>query len=128
MFDNTGQEVINIILQAGQRPCQLYYQGRSRVGCDPCIMCKHSEVKAMIRFSPESVVRLRGAEKEGKINFFPPGYIPARYCSQVAPNGKRYPLIDDVINYLTGGEYQPELFTEAEAENTSCMSFYGICE
>jgi len=127
-FDKQASEVMNDIFAAGQKPNKLYYMGRARVGCDPCIMCRHSEVKAMVKFTPESVERLRNAEKRLGRAFFPPKYIPNRYCTGRDRNGKVFPVVDDVINYLTGGEYAPELFAEHEKEEHRCMSFYGICE
>lgn len=123
-----ANQVMRKIFDAGQRPNQLYYMGRSRVGCDPCVMCRHSEVKAAVRFTPDTITRLKEAEKEVERSFFPPGFIPDRYCSQVDKNGTRYPTVDDVIIYLTGGDYQPDLFADLEKTTHKCMSFYGICE
>lgn len=39
IFRWTSQNVIDCILNAGQKPNPLYYKGFSRVGCFPCIMC-----------------------------------------------------------------------------------------
>jgi hypothetical protein len=39
---------------------------------------------------------------------------------------KSYPVIDDVVKYLTNKNATADLF--AENEGTSCMSFYGLCE
>jgi 3'-phosphoadenosine 5'-phosphosulfate sulfotransferase (PAPS reductase)/FAD synthetase len=127
-FNDTASTVMNNIFAAGQKPNQLYYMGRSRVGCDPCIMCRHSEIKAMVKYTPESIERLKNAELKNGRSFFPPKYIPDRFCSGVDKGGKVYPLVTDVIKYLTSNEYQPELFAEEESEKHSCMSFYGICE
>lgn len=128
IFDWTGLEVMSCIISHGQKPNQLYYMGRSRVGCDPCIMCRHSEVKAAVEFTPETIERLRAGEKEVGRSFFPPTYIPKRFCSLKDKNGVKYPSVDDVIAYLTGGEYQKELFVEQEKKEHRCMSYYGICE
>lgn len=128
IFDSTASDVMNIIFGAGQKPNPLYYMGRSRVGCDPCIMYRHSEVKAAIKFTPETISRLKEAEKECGRSFFPPTYIPKRFCTMKDKNGVKYPCVDDVINYLTGGEYQKELFAEQEKTEHRCMSFYNICE
>jgi 3'-phosphoadenosine 5'-phosphosulfate sulfotransferase (PAPS reductase)/FAD synthetase len=127
-FNATASAVMSDIFSAGQKPNQLYYMGRKRVGCDPCIMCSHSEIKAMVRFTPDSIGRLKQFEKRLGRSFFPPGYIPDRHCSGFDINGKVYPTVDDVIAYLTSTAYNPELFTDLETQERRCMSFYGICE
>lgn len=38
IFKWSAQQVIDCILDAGQKPNPLYYRGFSRVGCFPCIM------------------------------------------------------------------------------------------
>ena len=45
IFKWSAQQVIDCILDAGQKPNPLYYRGFSRVGCFPCIMCRHKEIE-----------------------------------------------------------------------------------
>lgn len=124
-FNSTGSDVMNDIINAGQKPNPLYYMGRKRVGCDPCIMCSHIEVKAAVKFTPETIQRLRAASEEVGRSFFPPNYIPKRFCTGRDKNGKKYPVLDDVLKYLENGK----MFVEEESQEAHrCMSFYGICE
>lgn len=118
---------MNDIFNAGQRPNQLYYMGRKRVGCDPCIQSNHLEIKAAVKYSSDTIERLKLAESKIGSSFFPPKYIPSRFCSGIDKKGKRFPFVTDVINYLCGSDYNPELFSHVE-EPHNCMSFYNICE
>ena len=49
IFTWTAQEVIDCILNAGQTPHPLYSRGFSRVGCFPCIMCRHREMLEIMK-------------------------------------------------------------------------------
>lgn len=127
-FDWTAQQTIDYIIQSGQKPNPLYYKGMARVGCMPCIMCRHSEVKSMVEFLPESVIRLQEAEKEVGRTFFPPDYIPNRFATKRdEKTGKKVPTIGDVIKYVTDDVNQQSLFEEDKGDHR-CMSFYGVCE
>jgi 3'-phosphoadenosine 5'-phosphosulfate sulfotransferase (PAPS reductase)/FAD synthetase len=118
--DKTAQEVIDIILNAGQKPNPLYYRGYSRVGCFPCMMCKLSEIRLIGRNEPEMRNRLIVAEIEVGSSFFPPGYIPKRFCK----SGK-YPMVHEVLDYVA--DNQVDMF-EPEG-GYACMSlFHGLCE
>jgi 3'-phosphoadenosine 5'-phosphosulfate sulfotransferase (PAPS reductase)/FAD synthetase len=127
-FYSTSSDVMNVIFSADQKPNRLYYMGRKRVGCDPCIMENHDAIKAAVKFSPDTITRLELAEIRIGGSFFPPDYIPKKYMTKRDVNGKRYPCVKDVITYLTGDEYQQDLFVGIEVEQRKCMSFYGICE
>jgi 3'-phosphoadenosine 5'-phosphosulfate sulfotransferase (PAPS reductase)/FAD synthetase len=129
VFDWTGQQVIDYILQNGLKPNPLYYQGASRVGCYPCIMCRHHEIKSMATFNPSYIERLREAEETVGRTFFPPDYIPKRYCSLTDPaTGTKIPSVDDVVRYIKDKNATGTLFDERESDDGRCMSFYGICE
>jgi 3'-phosphoadenosine 5'-phosphosulfate sulfotransferase (PAPS reductase)/FAD synthetase len=131
VFDWTSQQVIDYIIQAGIKPNPLYYMGFSRVGCMPCIMCKHSEIKEISKRFPEYIDNVRDIETELNTSIFTNGKIPDRFCSKKAINKKgkivKYPTIDDVINYVNKDKDQTHLFKEPE-NGHGCMSFYGICE
>lgn len=126
IFEWTGQEVINFILDAGLKPNPLYYMGMSRVGCMPCIMSKHSEIKEISKRFPEVLNNLAIAEDQLGTSFFAPEKIPARFCSK-SKNGKTYPTAKDVESYVNRLDGQIDMFKEPDSDHR-CMSFYGICE
>lgn len=131
VFDWTGQEVIDYIIQNGLKPNPLYYMGMSRVGCMPCIMSRLSEIKEINKRFPEVISTVAEAEKRLGTSLMSPGKIPARFCSKSKVNKKgiekRYPTIEDVVKYVSKEENQRSFFAEEE-NNHRCMSFYGICE
>ena len=127
VFHWSAQQVIDYILANGQTPNPLYSKGAHRVGCFPCVMTNKSELKAMCQLTPEWVEKVNQAEILVGTSFFPPNYIPKRYCSLVDKNGKTYASVIDVVNYLT--EASGNLFENDETYNRSCMSFCsGLCE
>ena len=119
--DKTAQEVIDIILDVGQQPNPLYRRGRSRVGCYPCVMCRLSEVIALMG-EEDQKQKIYDAESVVGTNFFPPGYIPKYACS----NGE-FPYAEDVFKYLSDKNATLDMF-EPEG-GYACMSlFHGLCE
>ncbi len=133
IFHLTAHETLQMILDAGLKPNPLYYMGMSRVGCFPCINVNHKELWAIIENQSWILDDLRDFEKETGHSFFPPKYIPDRYCSLSVENKKGiivpYPIVDDVVRYLRDVHATGDIFEGIEKdENSSCMSFYGICE
>ena len=121
IFNWTSQEVIDYILANKQEPCKLYKMGMARVGCFPCIMARKQEAKLILN-DDLGYKKLKEAEEYVDRSFFPPGYIPERFCK----NGE-YPLVDDVKLYVNRNEGMEDIF-EPE-EGYSCMSLYhGLCE
>ncbi len=121
----SGQEVIDFILSKGFKPNPLYYMGMKRVGCFPCIMCSHNEIKTIAEKFPETLETLETLEALEALEnstFFPPDYIPRRFCSKETPQGN-VPLVSDVVKYVADNPDQQELFSRP-----SCMSYYNICE
>lgn len=119
--DKTAQEVIDIILNAGQQPNPLYRKGLSHVGCFPCIMCRLLEVKILIQEESQKR-KVLNAESEVGTNFFPPGYIPKYACSN-----REYPSAEEVFRYVSDKNATLDMF-EPEGGYT-CMSLYhGLCE
>jgi len=129
VFDWTAQEVIDYILKNGLKPNPLYYMGFARVGCMPCIMSRHQEIKSMIQHLPDAVERLKEAQNQvGNSSFFPPGYIPDTFCTGFdKKSGKKFPILEDVLNYINRHKDQMDLFEDKNTDNR-CMSFYGLCE
>lgn len=125
----TANEVFNYIFDAGIRPNPLYFEGFSRVGCFPCIMCRHDEVRQIMELYPERIDEIRDLESKSDSTFFPPKYIPAKYCTKKCISKKDgkityAPTIDDILKYLLDDPNQTRLF----AKQTGCASVYNICE
>lgn len=121
IFNWSAQDVIDYILNNNQQPCELYRMGFSRVGCYPCIMSRHAEAKIILNDSC-GFAKLNSAESEVRRSFFPPGYIPNRFCA----NGE-FPFVEDVKDYLNRNDGMGDMF--APEEGYSCMSLYhGLCE
>ena len=127
IFHWSAQEVIDYILDNGQRPNPLYEHGFSRVGCFPCIMCRKKEVQLISKdeWASKRLIdaqqRMREETERGS-SFFPPTYIPKRFCA----NGE-YPTVQEVFRYVNRYDAQLDMF-EPEG-GYSCMSVYhGLCE
>jgi 3'-phosphoadenosine 5'-phosphosulfate sulfotransferase (PAPS reductase)/FAD synthetase len=120
IFEWSAQQTIDYIIAAGQSPNMLYYNGFTRVGCFPCIMARHGEVKRIIDNYPEKWEELQKAEKKLGSTFFPPDYIPAHSRS----DGK-ISTAEDVKNYLIAKNSTLNMFEE---ETPSCLSAYNLCE
>lgn len=121
IFNWTAQEVIDFILENNQQPCELYRMGSARVGCYPCIMARHAEAKIILN-DGYGFAKLKEAEEIVGSNFFPPGYIPDRFCE----NGE-FPFAEDVKDYLNRNDGMEDMFEPKEGY--SCMSLYhGLCE
>lgn len=135
MFGYSAQDVIDFILDAGQRPNPLYTRGFTRVGCFPCIYAKLSDIKAM-RKDNFYVERVRELEREvnllrddsrsdgRKASLLPVGKIPPRFCLEY---GNGVPSFGDVVRYVSRDDAILDLFDNNS--EISCMSIYhGLCE
>lgn len=126
IFRWTSQNVIDCILNAGQKPNPLYYKGFSRVGCFPCIMCRKREVLQLMQDEPMKqrlleAERLMREKTERGSTFFPPTYIPRYACTN-----RKYPTVEDVFQYVTDKNATLDAF-EPEG-GYACMSmFHGLC-
>lgn len=118
IFEWTAEQVFDYIASEGFSPNPLYLQGFKRVGCFPCIMCTHQELKNIIEDHPETMKKLRDAENEVGRTFFPPNYIP----KHASKNGTIVTL-DDAVKYIAGKNQTGNLF-----EKPACTSFYSLCE
>lgn len=127
IFRWSAQDVIDYILENGQRPNPLYERGFSRVGCFPCVMCRKCEVKLISKDVWASKRLLKAEQKmreetERGSSFFAPTYIPKRFCI----NGE-YPTVQEVFKYVNRNDAQLDMF-EPDG-GYSCMSLYhGLCE
>lgn len=126
IFRWSAQEVIDYILANGQRPNPLYERGYSRVGCLPCVMCRKLDARLVSKDTLMSA-RLIAAEERMAVgargsSFFPPDYIPSKFCASGS-----YPTVREVFAYVNRNEVKKDIF--GEIETISCMSLYhGLCE
>lgn len=119
VFDWSGQQVIDYIIENGIEPNPLYKMGMKRVGCFPCIMSNNVDIRSIDKFAPERLDMIEEEERLKKSSFFGPDSIPLW-----AYKGE-YPLMADVRKYLKDKNATGDLFS---GEERSCMSFYGLCE
>lgn len=120
----TADDVFMYLEKFGVEPNPLYRMGMKRVGCMPCIMSNHGEMRSIIRQFPEIIEKLVVLENTLGRTFFPPRYIPDWVCTRTdEATGKRIPTIADVVRYLADNPDQEVLF-----EQPSCLSYYNICE
>lgn len=120
VFDWSGQQVIDYILDNGQEPNSLYRKGYKRVGCWPCVLCTQRDILNVNQQAPERFTYIAALELSIGSSFFGPDKIPDR-----AYKGD-YPLLLDVVRYVEWQNATGSLFDDDTA--TSCMSFYGLCE
>ena len=80
----THNEVFNIIFDNNSPGNALYRSGQSRVGCFPCIMCKLGEIRLIAKYDPDRIDKIYKLEVLSGSTFFPPDYIPTRFCTKWA--------------------------------------------
>ena len=122
----TTQQVFEYIIDNGFMPNKLYQYGFTRVGCFPCIMCTKDEIAKIIEYRPEKIEYIKQLEIEMGSTFFPPDYIPARYCSKQITKvdeetGKQkvvgIPSMLDVVKYVQAKQYGSGLFVGSHCQN-----------
>ena len=121
----TAAQCFALMAEKGVKPNPLYLLGAGRVGCFPCIMVNHRELKALIKSLPEIKEAIAELEAIAERSFFPPDFIPARFHSGFDPkSGKSFPKCQDVFRYIESvDENQLPMFPAR-----SCMSVYNLCE
>ena len=123
----TAEQVFDMHRKHGIEPNPLYSLGSSRVGCFPCVMIRHHELKRVGKMMPEIWDRMREMEAASGRAFFRLDYIPARFQTGQHPEFGRYPTIDDVRDYLfSATDAQLDMFDNGEP--VRCMSVYNLCE
>ncbi len=127
VFEWTGQQVIDYIIEEGQEPNPLYKEGFKRVGCFPCVMSGHKEVYEIIKRYPEHYDKIIEHEKRIGSSFFAthfvPKYVQTGKCGRI---GKSFTTADDVKRYLTAKNRIGGLFPDDSP--ISCSSYYHLCE
>lgn len=109
ILSKTALEVFDSIYSHGFKPNELYKMGMARVGCFPCIMCRKLEIKNVATLRPIRIIQIEALEALCNSTFFPPNYIPIRFCTKVA-NVKLY--LEDLI------ESNPKLYRSIMEEVT----------
>ncbi len=126
VFDWDSQQVINYIIAHGQDPNPLYSQGFSRVGCFPCFMSRHNEVKEILSRYPKRFEEIKKIEKKVGSSFFKIDFIPKRFqTGKDEKSGKTFTTSEDIEKYINAKNATADMF---ETEGPSCMSFYNLCE
>lgn len=126
VFNWSGQDVIDYIIENGQQPNKLYYQGFKRVGCFPCFMSSHQEVRSLLKYYPDRFSYLEALEEDIQSSFFKIDNIPEKYRTGFDPkSGKKITKACDLKKYLNNKNLTIDMFEE---EAVSCSSFYHLCE
>jgi len=135
-FHASANEVIDYHFEHGIEPNPLYKMGRTRVGCDPCIMESHSGIYQMMQFTPWVLDRLAMFEDQLQSTFFAPDKIPMAFRDMETVNAEgdvvQCTTIRGITKYLekknaTGNLFEQPL-EDDEYEGKGCMSYYNICE
>lgn len=125
LYDWTAEQVFAMHDKHGVEPNPLYKLGAGRVGCFPCVQVNHAELKRMTETVPEIWDRMAQLEAAAGRTFFPPNYIPDRFCTRRDPKtGVRIPTLEDVRAYVTQPD-QPDFWDD---EPRHCVSIYNQCE
>jgi len=114
----TVEDVWAYLKEWGVPRNQLYDLGFHRVGCFPCCMSRKSEVRLIAEYFPESIDRIREAEREIGSTFFSMTYTPPAFRTwEVSRNGRIWlcPSIDDVVrwSHTSRGGRQFEMFNRS---------------
>lgn len=145
LFRWTALDCFAIMQKHGVEPNPLYKMGARRVGCMPCVMVNKKELLQIIIRNPEVIEKIKALEDKLGSTFFPPQYIPDRFCSnfamvtvpifdedgnktEITKQEKRYyPTVDEVVKYMTDKNNKDQIDMFVSDEDDQCMSYYGLC-
>ncbi len=128
LFRWTVARVFALHQTHGVEPNPLYKLGAGRVGCFPCINVNLGELKRVGAVLPEIWERAATLERAATRTFFPPDYIPVRFChSRDEATGVVIPTVDDVRAYLEPLDAQQIALIDTKRPS-GCMSVYNLCE
>ena len=124
----SAEQVFALHRRHGVEPNPLYKLGAGRVGCFPCINVNLGELKRVGQTLPEIWERAATLERAATRTFFPPKYIPVRFCrTRDEATGVPIPMIDEVRAYVHGAtEAQLALFDTGRP--SGFVSVYNLCE
>lgn len=123
-------EVFALLKKYDVVPNLLYKKGTSRVGCFPCIMINHGELRRLTLTMPEVWDRIKALEAAAGRSFFYPNFIPERFHTGFDPkSGKTFPTSDDVKAYIFRKDLDKAMLDAWDNEKpAACMSVYHLCE
>lgn len=125
LLDWYAQDVFDIHKRFGINPNPLYKMGMHRVGCFPCIMTRHAELRTIFKRFPEIIDTLEGYEKQvsdAQLKHKGETSNPTIFALADLPDDIKG--IRDFAGYLDRGIEIPGL----EQDVQGCMSVYGLCE
>jgi len=103
IFHWKAEQVFEIHRKYKIKPNPLYKLGAGRVGCFPCVLINHAEIKRMQEKFPDIWDKIEELETITGRSFFPPNYIPKRFHTGFdEKSGKSYPTKKDVLKYISG--------------------------
>jgi 3'-phosphoadenosine 5'-phosphosulfate sulfotransferase (PAPS reductase)/FAD synthetase len=122
----TAEQCFAYAAARGVEPNPLYLMGARRIGCFPCVMITHGELRRLTDSCPEIWGRIAALEIHAKgKSFFPPNFIPERFQTGRSPkSGKCFARAEDVKKYVMQLDQSKLDF----APGPSCMSVYNLCE
>ena len=127
VFDWSGQQVIDYIVDNGQEPNELYKQGFKRVGCFPCILSGQKEVYELLKRYPVRFDEIIKHEKRIGSSFFKIDFVPEYgQTGYGEKSGKKFTTGEDVKLYLERKNQTIDLW--ADDSPISCSSYYHLCE
>lgn len=100
LFNFRAADVFALLDRHGVPANPLYRLGAGRVGCFPCVLTRHAELRRMSMMLPEIWDRIEELERLSGRSYFPSGFIPARFCSHQA----------EVIEMITSSPITDGLF------------------
>ena len=134
ILDWTLDDVIAIHHRHNVKPCSLYLDGMSRVGCWPCVFARKSEIRHIAENDPDRIDLLEDLERviTGRANVKKDDLNRDRLSRPLAwfstkHTGESLPIREAVKWSRTkhGGK-QFEMFA-APARETGCMR-WGLCD
>lgn len=126
VFDWSGQEVIDYILENNQKPNPLYYQGSQRVGCYPCVLSSMSALKAHFERNQDLAKEISVLEDELQSPFFKWDAVrPELRTGKVKGKSVTFSRAVDIEQYIQDKNSTLNLF---EDDTPSCSSYYHLCE
>lgn len=124
LFTWSAKDCFDLMKKHGVKPNPLYLLGAGRVGCFPCVMINHRELKALSANLPEIRVRIIELEELTGRTFFPPNYIPERFCGRSSETDSPVCWAKNVFAYLDAVTVDQLPLLPVR----TCMSVYNLCE
>lgn len=126
VFEWSGQEVIDYILENNQKPNPLYYKGSQRVGCYPCVLSSQSALKAHFENNPSLASEISELEDELQSPFFKWDTVRAELrTGTVKGKDVTFSKAIDIEKYIKDKNSTLDMFQD---DTPSCSSYYHLCE